>query len=65
MSITAARAMARQARRYGHFDTGTTLWIKCPQCRDKVEIDKIPNRSITLQLDAMMVDHLVDYCGQS
>jgi hypothetical protein len=61
MTLTEKRQLARRARRYGHFDTGRTLWVRCPVCDERVEVDKFPG-SVTRQLDAAMVYHLDD-CG--
>lgn len=58
--------VARQARRYGHFDTGLVLWLRCPTCGERVEVDRQPPSRVTIvrQLDAMMIHHLEVYCGQ-
>jgi hypothetical protein len=68
-TATARRAIARKARQHGHFDTGRTLWVTCPVCRDRVETDKpygYGHNGVTSTrvLDRMMVDHLTDYCQQ-
>ena len=64
MNITTARKLARSARAHGHFDTGRTLYLRCPQCHRKVEEvrESTYRMSITRQLDRMMISHLLDYC---
>jgi hypothetical protein len=60
---TQATALARQARRYGHFDTGRTLYLFCPVCKRKVEEDFfLHDGTKTRQLDRMMIRHLTEDC---
>lgn len=62
---TEMRETARAARRGGHYDTGRTLWVVCPKCRERVETERQPTSrvSVVKQLDAAMTWHLDGYCG--
>jgi hypothetical protein len=61
LTKTATLKLARSARRHGYFDTGRTLWVSCPICRERVETDRYPNMSIVRQLDAAILLHLESY----
>lgn len=59
---------ARKARSGGYYKTAsgpTVLYVKCPECQEKVEAqDYAYGQSDIKKLDAAMMDHLDYYCGQ-
>ena len=67
ITLTERRKLARQARQYGHHESGTDLWVFCPVCRERVhgywDTATRNRRTKTAELDRMMVDHLTDECG--
>lgn len=75
MTKTAALAIARRARRYGHqgdLNDPRAVSVACPQCRQRVGAVRAPCRasrgplyeSAARALDRAMLAHLMDgWCG--
>ena len=63
MTKTKAAKKARQARRHGHFVSGRTVYVSCPDCGQRVSGDLYPNAgSDTQQLDIYVISHLMYDC---
>jgi hypothetical protein len=65
MTKAAAKQLARSARRYGyHRRSATEGYVFCPQCRQQVAFYKLPwERFTTTTMDAAVIAHLLQYCG--
>lgn len=76
MNISKAKMkeIAKESRRRGFFQSATTdeLYVYCPECGEKVECQDFryagPNgarlTSPVQMIDAGMIAHLTDYCGE-
>jgi hypothetical protein len=76
MTLTEARRLAKQARRYGYLTGnqvpgqlhGNTLTVTCPVCRERVSVEfsqYFHGGSVVRTLDAAVIEHLRDgdECG--
>lgn len=61
----AAIRVARQARAHGFFKTRDKLWVRCPQCEERIESGRpspLGDKTDINVLDEVMIDHLMIEC---
>lgn len=60
-TATRRRAIARDARRFGHFRPSQGLaYVYCPRCGKRVDADVSVGETVTHALDAFVIVHLED-----
>jgi hypothetical protein len=68
MTKTEARKLAKRARQFGYFrpnPTGAQVYVKRPQCRERVQAEGFPWDTVSglmKVLDAAMVEHVMEWC---